>query len=277
MNQDKPMDFGSLDEKERRLRAFVRDAGRPLVAFSGGVDSSLLAKIARDETPAPLAVTVDSVFLSDREREEAERLAGRIGIEHRFERFSPLDLDEVRENGLDRCYYCKKAIFGRLGEIAAAEGYGAVLDGGNVSDLGDYRPGRRAVEELGIDSPLARAGLVKGDVRALSRRLGVPGADRPAAACLASRIPYGRALDAESLRRVATGEDMVRRLGFVTVRLRLFGKMACIELGGEDFSRLPLLLERREEVTAELLALGFDRVVFDLSPYRTGSLNPPVT
>ena len=268
-----PVADDELENKERALRATLRSLSPVLVAFSGGVDSSLLARIAGEETTGSLAVTVDSVFLSRDERIAASALAGEIGIAHCFERFDPLADPVIRGNDPERCYHCKKAIFTRLKERALAGGFSAVVDGGNVSDRDDYRPGMRALEELGILSPLAAAGFDKPDVRELSRRLGLGGYDRPAAACLASRIPYGVALDAESLILVGEGEAALRRFGFTTVRLRLFGRTGCIELGAADLADMSRLADNRAAIVSTLAGLGCDRVTLDLAGYRTGSLN----
>lgn len=262
-----------LREKEEKLRRAVRAAGSVVVAFSGGVDSTLLARIARDESKRCLAVTLDSVFFTRSERGTAVRLAERIGISHRFEEFDPLAIPEVAANPPRRCYYCKKAVYSRLLEIATTEGYDAVLDGSNLSDLRDYRPGYEAVKELGIFSPLVDAGLDKDDVRTLSMLLELDGFERPAAACLASRIPYGVRLEPDDLRLVERGEEFLRDLGFVTVRLRLFGRMACVELDADDLNEPKFIARRRREIVETLKEMGFERVLLDMEGYRTGSLN----
>ncbi|MDX9866655.1 MAG: ATP-dependent sacrificial sulfur transferase LarE [Kiritimatiellia bacterium] len=263
-----------LTDKEQRLHALLRGYGRVAVGFSGGVDSTLLLRVARDVLgpEAVLAVIADTPSLPRNEFAAARALADAMGVA--FVVIDPAELDDPRyaENSADRCYYCKKHLFARIAALASEQGYTAVLDGNNADDAGDYRPGRRAAAELGVKSPLAEAGLTKEEVRALSRRLDLPTAEKPAMACLASRIPYGSPVTAEALGRVERAEEALKAAGFEVCRVRHHGEVARIEVAA---SALPRLLEEplREAVVAGVKAAGFRYVTLDLQGYRMGSLN----
>ena len=260
-----------LNHKEQSLRARLRALGRVAVAFSGGTDSSLLLAVAREELGDDVvAFTALSPAFPHRERETAERFCRERGI-RQITFPAPLwDSPELLSNQRERCYRCKRAFLERVWELARQEGCTALAEGSNVDDLGDFRPGMKAVEELGVLSPLREAGLTKAEVRALSRDMGLPGWNQPSAACLASRIPWGEPITAEKLALVEQAEDYLHSLGFGQLRVRLHGTLARVELPPEDFSRL---LERREAVYERLRSLGCSFVSLDLLGYRTGSLN----
>ena len=203
----------TLDEKRSRLGAILRGHGKACVAFSGGMDSSLLCAIACEELgEGALAITIVSPMLPKSELDDARKVAALVGIRHILVDTSDIE-DDVAANPEDRCYFCKKREFGTIGRVASDNGIATVLDGTNVDDEHDYRPGMRAIAELGISSPLREAGLGKQDIRELSRRLGLPTSDKPAFACLASRIPYGERIDAAKLARIEKAEDYLRSLG----------------------------------------------------------------
>jgi uncharacterized protein len=256
------------------LCACLRELGSVAVAFSAGVDSTLLLKAAHDVLgDRSAAITVRSRFVPKREQEEANAFCRAEGI-----RLIPLDVDVlavpgVRENPANRCYLCKKALFSRIIAAAKSEGFAAVAEGSNADDLGDYRPGMAAIRELGIRSPLLEAGLTKAEIRGLSRDLGLPTWDKPAMACLATRFPTGTSLTGEGLARVEAAEDLLRDLGFRQLRVRVHGELARVELEGGEILRLtdPAL---RAQVDRGLRDLGFRFVCLDLAGYRMGSMNP---
>jgi uncharacterized protein len=268
-----------LDPLERKLdnvRRLVRGRGRALVAFSGGVDSTLVLRLAADAAAdggePVLAVTGRSPAVPASELAEAVELAERIGVEHRI-----LDTDELSSPGYvanepDRCYHCKTELFGRLEELRNAEGFSVVLDGTNAEDLDDHRPGWAARRENRVLSPLAEAGLGKDEIREASRRLGLPTASKPALACLASRIPYGTPVTPERLAQVEAAEACLAGLGFRQFRVRHHEEVARIELDPAEMGRLdePGV---REEVVRGVKAAGYRWVAVDLEGYRTGSLN----
>jgi uncharacterized protein len=247
-----------------------------LVAFSGGVDSTLLLKLAAEELGGSvLAVIARSETYPEREVRAARTLARRLGIRCRVIKTEELRNPAFAENSPLRCYHCKQELFSRLKGIAAAEGIPYVLDGSNFDDRGDYRPGAKAGRELGVRSPLREAGLTKAEIRELSRFFGLPTWDKPSLACLASRFPYYTPVEAESLARVGKAEDFLSRLGLSQVRVRHHGETARIEIPPGDFKVL-MAAKVRTAVARQLKKLGYTYVTLDLEGYRTGSLNEPL-
>ena len=277
MSQETRADiFAELDAPLRgrlaRCRALLKQARRVVVAFSGGVDSTFLLALAVD-TLGPenvLAVVGVSPSLARRELEDARRLAGRIGAELVEIRTCELDDANYAANPADRCFFCKKELFGRLKELAAERGFEAVASGANADDKGDFRPGLTAGQQLGVINPLMQAGLSKDDIRAASRVMGLPTWNKPACACLASRIPYGDAITPERLSRIEQAEYVLRDLGFAACRVRDHGPIARVEVPAEQ---IPRLAELRQRIVGPLKALGFAYVALDLEGFRSGSMN----
>jgi uncharacterized protein len=244
-----------------------------LVAFSGGVDSSYLAFAAwRALGTGSLAVTAVSPSYPDHHRRCAEQVVERFGIRHRFVETREMESADYRANRPDRCYHCKSELFGVLGQLRDELGFDAVAYGVNTDDTGDFRPGHRAAHERGVLSPFLDVGLSKAAIRTLSREAGLPTADLPSSACLASRLPYGTEVTPERLRQVEEGEERLRALGFGQLRVRHHGELARVEI---DRAELPRALDpaMASRIVAALKPLGFRYVSLDLEGYRTGSLN----
>ena len=256
-----------------RLRETIRSLGSCVVAYSGGVDSSVVLKVALEELPGNVvAVIGKSATYAGSELELALAQARTLGVEPRVLATAELDDPRFANNPSNRCYFCKGELYGKLEALARAEGWGAILDGTNADDLADHRPGRRAAEENSVLSPLAECGFTKADVRALAHELGLPSADKPAMPCLSSRFPYGSKITPEQLAQVEQGEAWLRARGFRDVRLRHHGSVARLELEAHELVRLasdPL----RGECVAALKRLGFAYVALDLQGFRSGSLN----
>ncbi|UJX39478.1 ATP-dependent sacrificial sulfur transferase LarE [Desulfovibrio sp. JY] len=255
-----------------QLLAVMRPYGTALVAFSGGVDSLLVLRAALDalSPEAVLAVTLRTPYTPPHDVAAASQAARDMGVGHEI-----LDIpfpEALRDNPPDRCYTCKRLLFGHLVDRAAASGLGSVFDGTNADDLGDHRPGLRAVCELGIISPLLAAGLAKADIRRLSQELGLPGWDRPAGACLLTRIPHGVTVTEAELARIAGGEEFLRSIGFPEARLRSHGELARIEVAPDHVAAL-VAASAAHDVDGTFKHLGYRYVTVDLSGYRMGSLN----
>ncbi|MGQ0797467.1 MAG: ATP-dependent sacrificial sulfur transferase LarE [Methanobacteriota archaeon] len=261
------------DEAYDGLVAAVRARRRVLVAYSGGVDSGLVARIAHDALGSEaLAVIADAESLTRRELDEALAEAREIGIGVEVVRVSELANPAYASNPTNRCYVCRKGLGAELRPLAARLGFEVVADGVNVSDLGDHRPGIRAMDEEGFWHPLVDAGLAKPDVRALARRLGLSFADKPSNACLSSRIAYGEVITVEKLHRVEAAEEAVRALGFPVVRVRTHEGVARIEVPLDDLARI-VVPDVAARVVAALREAGFVHVTVDLRGYRSGSMN----
>jgi uncharacterized protein len=264
----------ALNSKKGKLEQILKDLGSVLVAFSGGVDSTFLLRMALDVLGSEkvLAVTATSLTYPTSELEEACRIVDRMGAVHVTIESEETDIPEFVSNPPNRCYYCKRELFGKLSRIAGERGLAAVVDGSNVDDRSDYRPGRRAAEELNVRSPLVEAGLSKLEIRELSRALDLPTWDKPSLACLSSRFPYGTDISPDKLKQVGAAEQFIRSKGFRQIRVRHHDHTARIEVEQAEIKRF-LDEKLMVEVVAELKRIGYKYVTLDLEGYRTGSMN----
>ncbi|HEX2946357.1 MAG TPA: ATP-dependent sacrificial sulfur transferase LarE [Clostridia bacterium] len=259
--------------KLERLKNLLKEMESVVIAYSGGVDSTFLLKVAADVLgEKAAAVTARSSTYPTREFNEASEFIKKLGVKHIVIDSEELDIDGFSQNPVNRCYYCKKELFTKVRDIAVQNGMKYVVDGSNLDDLGDYRPGLQALKELGIVSPLREAGLTKDEIRELSKEMGLPTWDKPAFACLASRFPYGQEITRDKLNMIEKAEQFLLDNGFRQVRVRHHGEIARIEVARPERNKFfdPELMDR---VHARFTELGFRYVALDLKGYRTGSMN----
>ena len=260
-------------EKEERLFANLRSMGRVIVAFSGGTDSAYLAWAANRVLGAnAVSITADSASLPESHKRDAEAFVERFGLVHEYIRTTEFENPDFARNDPNRCFHCKDELFTRLEEVGRARGYEHVVYGVNSDDLTEYRPGQNAAKKHQVAAPLADAGLTKAEIRELSRLADLPTWDRPASACLSSRIPYGTPVTIETVKTVETGEERVKALGFRQFRVRFHGEIVRIEIARDEMPKA-LTMEMAQQFTAIFKELGFRYVTLDLQGYRQGAMN----
>ncbi len=271
---EKTVERLSTDEKFMKLQALLREMGSVCIAFSGGVDSTFLLRVAREVLEERvIAVTAKSPTYPEAEFKEALEIARSIGVRHVVILCNELEVSGFSENRPDRCYLCKRELFTRIRDIAIDNNIQYILDGSNYDDTHDYRPGRKAAQELGVRSPLAEVGLTKQEIRELSRELGLKTWNKPTFACLSSRIPYGEWITEEKLKKIERAEEFLKSLGFTQFRVRSHNGIARLELIPEEMTRLFIDQQLRILIHDTLKGIGFQYVTMDLKGYRTGSMN----
>jgi pyridinium-3,5-biscarboxylic acid mononucleotide sulfurtransferase len=271
--QPPKLDVVELDAKEQCLFSLLRDLRRVIVAYSGGADSAYLAWAAnRVLGPASIAVTADSASIPESHKRDAEAFAAECGLRHQYIDTHEFENPDYVKNDKDRCFHCKDELFVQLEAFATEHGYDHIVYGVNRDDLGDYRPGQRAAKIHQVKAPLVEAGMSKAEIRELSRRAGLSTWDRPAAACLSSRVPYGTPVTVETIKTIEQGEEAIKALGFRQFRVRFHGELVRIEIAKDELPRA-LTAEMAAAFTAIFKPLGFLYVTIDLEGYRQGSLN----